>query len=115
MNTLNRKLGQSMSTSDVAEYLNIDVKTVRKYYRNLGGIRIGRRYVFFEEEVCNAIQKNRTEEQQKENCLDRTSQKRRQKEGEAIQNEERGRGMGSEDERSIKRRLAKKDKHGLFG
>ncbi len=104
-----------MSTTEVSKYLNIDVKTVRKYYRELGGMRIGRRYIFFEEEVCNAIQKNRVEEQQEENCLDRTGEERGQKEGKTIQDEERSRSVGSDDERSIKRRLAEKDNHGLFG
>ena len=53
---MNEKLGRSMSAKQVAAYLKIDVKTARKYYRELGGIRIGRRYLFFEEEVYNAIQ-----------------------------------------------------------
>lgn len=115
MVNINDKLGRPMSAQQVAAYLNIDVKTARKYYQNLGGIRIGRRYVFFEEEVCNAIRKNRIEAQQENQGLDRAGKEGQQKEGKTIQAEKRGRGLGSEDERSIKRRLAKNDQHGLFG
>ncbi|WP_176761404.1 MerR family transcriptional regulator [Desulforhopalus singaporensis] len=109
------KLGTCISTAQIAELLELDVKTVRKYYRELGGIRIGRRYKFFEEEVYNAVQERRIEEQQKENCLDRTGAEGGKKERKALQDKERCGSMGSEDERSIKRRLARTDKHGLFG
>lgn len=115
MTRINQKLGRLMSALQVAEAFEIDVKTVRKYYRELGGIRIGRRYKFFEEEVYNAVQERRIEEQQEENCLDRTGTKGGKKERKALQNEERGGSVGSEDERSIKRRLARIDNHGLFG
>ena len=71
------KLGTCISTAQIAELLGLDVKTVRKYYRELGGIRIGRRYKFFEEEVYNAVQERRIEEQQEENCLDRAGDGRR--------------------------------------
>jgi hypothetical protein len=115
MTRISSKLGQSMSAYQVAAYLNIDVKTARKYYRELGGIRIGRRYKFFEEEVYNAVQERRIEEQQEENCLDRAGTEGGQKERKALQDKERGGSVGSEDERSVKRRLARIDNHGLFG
>jgi hypothetical protein len=52
--------GKRLSTQQVAAYLGLDQKTIRKYHQELGGIRLGRRYVFFEKEIINAIQK-RTE------------------------------------------------------
>ncbi len=115
MTRINEELGRSMSAQEVAANLNIDVKTARKYYRELGGIRIGRIYMFFEEEVCNAIRKNRVEGQQGNKGLDRAGKDGQQEEGKTIQAEERSRGLGSEDERSIKRRLEQKDRHGIFG
>lgn len=35
-----------MTAKEVAVMLGIDVRTVRKYYRDLNGIRIGKIYVF---------------------------------------------------------------------
>lgn len=40
-------LGKSMTVGEVADYLGIDGKTVRKYYKQLGGVRLGRSYRFF--------------------------------------------------------------------
>ena len=94
MTRIDEKLGRPMSAQEVAAYLDIDVKTARKYYREYGGIRIGSRYKFFEMEVYNAVQERRSEEQQEENCLDRPGEKGGQKEGEAIQDKERGRSLG---------------------
>ncbi|MGV1098717.1 helix-turn-helix domain-containing protein [Thiovibrio sp. JS02] len=56
MEQLRRHLGAALSVKEVAEILAIDIKTVRKYYQRLGGIRLGRTYRFFEKEVQHAIQ-----------------------------------------------------------
>jgi hypothetical protein len=103
-----------MSAQELAAYLNIDVKTARKYYQELGGVRIGSRYKFFEMEVCDAVQKNRSEGRKDKNHIYRTSEKKREEDRKAIQDEKRGTDVGNENEKSIKRRLAKKDQHGLF-
>jgi hypothetical protein len=115
MTRINEELGRPMSAQEVAAYLDIDVKTARKYYQQLGGIRIGSRYKFFEMEVCDAVQKNRNEKWQETNSVYWPSEKRREEDRKTVQDEESGSGMGNDDEKSIKRRLAKKDKHGLFG
>jgi hypothetical protein len=96
-----------MTAKQVAAYLKIDVKTARKYYRELGGIRIGRRYLFFEEEVYNAIQTRKE--------VYRTDQERREEKGEELQNQKSRTSMGSGDAAKIRRRLAREDKHNLFG
>ena len=41
----NKELGRAMYVKDVARHLGVDVKTVRKYHTQLGGVRLGRRYV----------------------------------------------------------------------
>jgi hypothetical protein len=115
MTRINEELGRPMTAREIAAYLDIDVKTARKYYQELGGVRIGSRYKFFEMEVCDAVQKIRSEGRQDKNRIYRTSEKKREEGGKTVQDEERGAGMGNEDEKSIKRRLAKKDQHGLFG
>ena len=107
MKIIQENLGQPLSAKAVAEYLALDVKTVRKYYRELGGIRLGSRIVFFEKEFINAIQK-RTE-------LDRPSAEGRAATRESVSDEEKGRGMGSRDEAKTRERLEREDRHGLFG
>ena len=56
MKTLKEQLGRTMSVKEVAEYLKIDTKTVRKYYLQLGGVRFGKAYRFFERRINDAIQ-----------------------------------------------------------
>ena len=104
---MNEKLGQPMTAKQVAAYLKIDVKTARKYYKELGGIRIGRRYLFFEEEVYNAIQTW--------NEVYRTDQEGREEKGKEFQDQTSSPGMGSRDVAAIRRRLVREDRHNLFG
>jgi hypothetical protein len=68
MNALREKLGRKVSIKELAEYLGLDIETVRRHYRSLGGIRLGRRILFFENliveairEVCHAIQEEEKE------------------------------------------------------
>jgi hypothetical protein len=107
MKIIQEKLGQPLSAKAVAEYLSLDVKTVRKYYRELGGIRLGSRIVFFEKEFINAIQTRIK--------LDRPSAEGRAEAGESIPEEERGNGVGSRNAAKTFKRLEQEDRHGLFG
>ncbi len=115
MNKVSAQLGKSLTAQEVAETFNLDVKTVRKYYQRLGGFRVGRLYKFFEEEVVNAIQKNRIEEWEEPDRLHRSGEKKRTTEGEEIQNQKRGLGMGSYGEECARRELAERDTHNIFG
>ena len=56
MNNLFEQLGRSMTVKEVAEFLNLDMATVRKYYLQLGGVRFGTAYRFFERRIIDAIQ-----------------------------------------------------------
>ena len=56
MTILEEHLGRALTVRDVAEYLQVDSRTVRKYYHELGGVRFGRAYRFFERRMNNAIQ-----------------------------------------------------------
>lgn len=104
MQLLQRQLGQPLRTKDVADFLDLDVKTVRQYYQELGGIRLGRRYVFFEKEVINAIQKKRQ--------VGSSSKKKRQEEGEDVSNKKRGHQLGKRNAEKSIQRLS--EKHDLF-
>jgi hypothetical protein len=68
---------------------------------------LGRRYVFFEKEIINAIQK-RTE-------LGSPSTQGWEKKRESFSNEEGSVGVEIRDQKKIRRRLERKDEHGLFG
>ena len=107
MKIIQENLGQPLSAKAVADYLALDVKTVRKYYRELGGIRVGSRILFFEKEFINAIQ-TRTQ-------LDRPGSEERAETGESVPDEERGNGVGSRDAAKTRKRLEQGDRHGLFG
>ena len=107
MNEVKKQLGQVLNAKQIADYTGLDVKTIRKYYRELGGIRLGSRIVFFEKEFINAIQK-RTK-------LDRPGTEEWAETGESVPDEERGNGVGSRDEAKTRKRLDQEDRHGLFG
>ena len=107
MDQIKNQLGQVLSAKAVAKYLDLDVKTVRKYYRELGGIRLGSRIVFFEKEFINAIQTRIK--------LDRPGAKERAETGESVPDEERGNGVGSRNAAKTRKRLEQEDRHGLFG
>ena len=106
MEILNNKLGQALNTKQVSEYLSLDPKTVRKYYRELGGIRLGRHYRFFEKEICNAIQ-----ERTKMDC---PSEEGRGTTEQSLSHEEGSNGLGSQDAAKTRERLVKEDRHGLY-
>lgn len=99
-------LGKTLTAAEMAAYLGLDIKTVRKYHRQLGGIRIGRRYLFFEMEVYNAIQ---TKEQ-----IHRTIEEERTKERKNLPDEEGSVSVGGRDAATARRRMGREDKHGLF-
>lgn len=112
---IDKKLGRLMSAQEVAAYFDIDVKTARKYYQELGGMRIGSRYKFFEMEVCNAVQKIGSQGRKDTNRIYRTSEEEREEGGKTIQDEKRGSDVGVENEKLVRKRLEQKDRHGLFG
>ena len=107
MKIIKKELGQTLSTKDVARLLGLDAKTVRQYYHELGGMRLGRRYLFFERSIINAIQK-RTE-------LDCPSAKEWRETGESLSDEKGSIDVGSQNEAKTRQRLEKEDRHDLFG
>ena len=102
-----KDLGKVLSAKDVAEYLGTDVKIVRKNYRELGGIRLGRIYKFFEKEIYNAVQKKTT--------MDCTSEEGREEVEQGVFNEEGCPRVGDENAAKTRRRLEREDCHDIFG
>ena len=107
MEIIQEDLGQVLSAEEVAKYLGLDVKTVRQYYLELGGMRLGRKYLFFERRMIDAIQE-RTE-------LDCPSAERWEEKGEGVSDKETGFSMGSENEAKTRQRVEREDRHNLFG
>jgi hypothetical protein len=49
-------LGKRLTRQELSSLLGLNYKTICKHYQELGGIRIGNRYIFFERRVIDAIQ-----------------------------------------------------------
>lgn len=111
MNLLKKDLGKALRAKEVAEYLALDEKTVRCYYQELGGMRLGRSILFFERSVINAIQSRTEVEIPSAEDGGRDGAPK----GEELQLEERGVGVGSRDEAETRRRVEREDRHGLLG
>jgi len=107
IDSLREKLGYVYSSQEIAEYLSIDEDTVRKYYRQLGGMRLGRRILFFdkliERSICDAIL------QQKEEEMDCLRKKERGKETSVIFNEEGSSGVRGKVEKIPKEQMGRRD------
>ena len=61
---LEQQLGRCLSTQEVADYLNLDKATVRKHYKDYGGVRRGRNFKFFEKLLVQTIKKEIEDAQQ---------------------------------------------------
>ena len=107
MKLLEQKLGRALSVKQVSKYLNINEKTVRMHYQELGGIRLGRQIKFFERRIVDALEKR-----QKQICG--ADQEERSAEREGLPDVEGSESVGSKDEKNVRRRVERQDKHGLF-
>lgn len=106
MKLLEQELGKRLTVNDVAEFLGIDKKTVRENYDKLGGMRLGRLYLFFERSVIDALQK--------ETEMDSPSAEGWEEERESISDEETGFDVGSQNEAKTRQRVEREDQHNLF-
>jgi len=98
---LKQELGKRLRTKEVAQYLGLNEKTVRLYYQKLGGMRVGRRYMFFERRLIDAISE-RTK-------MGGPSAKKRKKEREAVQYKKESFSVGGRDEEKAHRRMGRGD------
>ena len=106
MNLLDDKLGKVLSPKDVAAYMGLDEKTIRQYYQELGGIRLGRHILFFEKEVVNAVQKR--------SKIYSPSESEGEEEGENLPEQKRCDSMGKQEPVKSRRDMAGEDKHGVL-
>ena len=100
------ELGCVLSPEELACYLGLDVKTVRAYYPSLGGVRLGRRILFFEKEVINAIQKR--------SQMGGPSEDQWEAEGEDLSEQEGSNRMGKRSQIKSRDDMAREDKHDIL-
>jgi len=93
-------LGKSVTPKELSEYLGVNVKLVRQNYKQLGGMRLGYRFIFFEKGVENAIRK--------EWEMESPSEEERKEKGKDLQDKEGSTGMG-EQNTSVRKRMEKTD------
>jgi len=106
MKELEETLGRTISVKELANYLNISEKIIRENYQQLGGVRIGRHYRFFERRIIDALEKREE--------IYSASQKERETERESISDPERGKDMGIRNEKNARRGMERDDRHGLL-
>lgn len=99
-------LGRVLRADDMAHYLGLDEKTIRQYYRELGGIRLGRRILFFEKEVINAVQTR--------SKMGSPSENQRQEEGKDLPEQEGSIILGKRKPIKSRGDMAGEDKHGVL-
>ena len=103
---LDIELGKRLTSDELANYLGISVSTLREHYSEFGGMRLGRKYYFFERSVINAIQK-RTE-------VDSPGAQRWDETGESVSDEEGSVDVGSQNEAKTRQRVEQEDRHDLL-
>jgi hypothetical protein len=102
----NDGIDKRLTAEEVAALMKVNVKKVRSMYKDLGGMRLGRNYLFFERRVKDAIQK-RTE-------VDSPSAEGREATGEGVSEKEAGIRLGGQDAAKARKRMEREDRHGLF-
>jgi DNA-binding transcriptional regulator YhcF (GntR family) len=103
---MEEELGKKLTVQELATFLGVNEKTVRKHSQELGGIRLGRKFIFFERKVIDALSNEKWE-------MESPSEKEWKTEREDIQNKERGTGMGKQNA-DIRRRVGRPDPHNLL-
>ncbi len=103
---MEKELGNRMTSEELAEFLGVNVKTVRQYYKKFGGIRLGSRYIFFERRIINAISNEEWE-------LESPSEKEWKEKRTNVRDEERGNSLGKPTP-IVERGLGREDRHNLF-
>lgn len=52
---LTQHLGRCLSAQQVASFLDVDITTIYRNYLDLGGVKIGSTYKFFEQNLIQAL------------------------------------------------------------
>ena len=113
---LKNALGRVFTPGEVAEYLGVDVESARKHYAILGGMRLGRRILFFEKLIVEAIRRNCHALQGEEpgRSVAGEGDEARPHEDQAISDQKGSNGLGGGTKRAAVECVLKRDTHGIF-
>jgi DNA-binding transcriptional regulator YhcF (GntR family) len=103
---MEEELGKRLMPDELAEFLGVNVKTVREHFRELGGIRLGSRYIFFERRLIDAVSTGKWE-------MESPSEKEWKEEGKHIQVKEGCHSMGKQTA-PVGRRMGRETRHNLL-
>jgi hypothetical protein len=108
------ELGRRLTPQEVAKKLNLDYQTVLKYYREIGGMRLGRIFLFFENRIVQALGKESDHALQEREKMGRGGYACGPEEIQEISEKERSAVLGVRTKKRELRRLVKADPHGVF-
>lgn len=109
MDLIAQELGEKLSAQQVANITGLDKKTVLKYHDELGGVKIGARYLFFERRLIDAIQKPKPA-QQSEVPVDSAGPNKQKAPDKVVRFKETSPTVGAGTKANSRR-----DTHGIFG
>ena len=110
--TLKQKLGRVFTVKDISKYLGVAEGTVKQYYRELGGMRLGRRVLFFEKRIERMVLY--ADLPQGEKSLAGLCEEGRDKKAEDLPDQDRSSGMGSRSKKITKKGLHSRDHYNLL-
>jgi hypothetical protein len=105
--------GEAFSLEEMAEYLGVDKKWLREHHLKLGGIRLGRKFLFFEKRIEREI--NNADFYKEEGQMAELCEEERTKKTEDVSDTRTGIRLGGKREKApTKKELLRRDKHGLL-
>jgi hypothetical protein len=108
MTIVDKELGRRLSPEEVASFLGIDPRVVKRHYAELGGVRLGRlTYLFFERRLVDAL----LQQAQPEKAMDGSDMAGREGKTEVIYRKKTSHQMGGRRKQSE----TLVDGHGIFG
>jgi hypothetical protein len=109
-------LGSCLTAKDVAYYLQVDAEFVRKHYNELGGMRLGRRILFFENLLVEAIRRNcgALQGEESEWPVEREGNEEEHDQNQAVQDKGRSDRLGGHAKKAAARQVLERDTHGIF-
>jgi len=111
---LKKELGKNLSPKEVASFFQLDVRTVRKYYVELGGLKLGRIIMFFENRIVQALERGVNHAIQTREKMGCRSNAPGDETIEEVPEQERSSEVGVRTKTSQLKRLVKADPHGIF-
>ena len=108
------ELGRRLRTDEVAKKLGLDRKTVIKYWHKIGGQKLGRNILFFENRIVQALERGVNHALPTGQEMDRASYTSGEPEGEGVPGQTGCDHLGERAKVASVRRILKADSHGIY-